>query len=92
MYSVLGGDYHGGYGNAGETVAQLAMTGISLVVGEFRTGVTSTNKDGWRGAVRISCGDPHKPEDTIAWMWKFIDGARSAGELFWGSEAGGDRG
>jgi ParB/RepB/Spo0J family partition protein len=82
VYSVLGSDYHGGYGNAGETVVQLAMTGIRLVIDDFRTDVTKTKKDGSRGALRISYGDQHKPDDAIAWMWKFIDGARNAGELY----------
>ncbi len=82
VYSVLGSDYHGGYGNAGETVVQLAMTGIRLVIDDFRTDVTRTKKDGSRGALRISYGEPHKPDDAIAWMWKFIDGARTAGELY----------
>jgi hypothetical protein len=72
VYSVLGSDYHGGYGKAGEAVVQLAMTGIRLVIDDFRTDVTRTKKDGSRGALRISYGEPHKPDDAIAWMWKFI--------------------
>jgi hypothetical protein len=39
-------------------------------------------KDGSRGALRISYGDQHQPEDQVAWMWKFIDGAKTAGELY----------
>jgi hypothetical protein len=80
--AALGPDYHSGYGNVGEKVKQLAMTGIRLVVEEFREDVTKTRKDGSRGALRISYGDQHSPEDAIAWMWKFLDGAKTAGELY----------
>jgi ParB/RepB/Spo0J family partition protein len=82
VYALLGSDYHGGYGKTGETIAELAVTGIRLVVEEFRTDVTKTKKDGSRGTLRIDYGNPHKPEDAITWMWKFVDGARTAGELY----------
>ena len=52
------------------------------MIEEFRTDVTKTRKDGSRGALRIDYGDPRKPEKPVAWLWKFIDGARSAGELY----------
>lgn len=80
--AALGADYHSGYGKTGELVCQLATSGIRLVIEEFRTDVTKTKKDGSRGALRIDYGDPHTPEDQVAWLWKFIDGARSAGELY----------
>jgi hypothetical protein len=82
VYAALGADYHSGYGTAGEKVKQLALTGIRLVIEEFREDVTKTKKDGSRGALRISYGDQHQPEDQVAWMWKFIDGAKTAGELY----------
>ena len=44
--------------------------------------MTKTRKDGSRGALRIDYGDPRKPEKPIAWLWKFIDGAKTAGELY----------
>lgn len=81
-YAALGSDYHSGYGKTGETVLQLAVTGIRLVVEEFRSGVTKIKKDGTRGALRIDYGDPHKPQDALAWLWKYIDGARNAGDLY----------
>jgi ParB/RepB/Spo0J family partition protein len=79
---ALGADYHDGYGNAGERVAELAMTGIRLVIEEFRTDVTKTRKDNTRGALRMSYGDPRKPEPAIQWLWKYIDAAKTAGELY----------
>ena len=57
------------------------------MIEEFRTDVTKTRKDGTKGAMRIDYGDPKEPDKPIAWLWKFIDGARTAGELFRGSEA-----
>lgn len=80
--AALGADYYSGYGNAGEKVKQLAMVGIRLVVDEFRTDVTKTRQDGSKGTLRIDYGDQHKPEDAIAWIWKFIDRARTPGELY----------
>lgn len=82
-FALLGSDYTGSsYGHAGEQVLELAMTGVRLVVEEFREDVTKTKKDGTRGALRVSYGDPHQPEDPVAWMWKYIDGARTAGDLY----------
>jgi ParB/RepB/Spo0J family partition protein len=82
VHAALGGDSSTAFGKRGEQVMRLAMSGIRLVVEEFRTDVTEIKKDGTRGALRIDYGDPHKPEDAIAWMWKFIDRARTAGELY----------
>jgi hypothetical protein len=80
---LLGADYdQSPYTQTGERVTRLAMSGIRLVIEEFRSDVTKTRKDGSKGAVRIDYGDPHQPEAAIAWMWKFVDGARSAGELY----------
>jgi hypothetical protein len=80
---LLGADYdQSPYTQTGERVTRLAMSGIRLVIEEFRSDVTRTRRDGSRGALRIDYGDPHTPEAAIAWMWKFIDGARSAGELY----------
>jgi hypothetical protein len=53
-----------------------------LVLDEFRADVTRTRKDGSRGKLRIDYGDPKQPEEPIAWVWKFIDGARTASELY----------
>jgi hypothetical protein len=79
----LGADYdQSPYTQTGDRVAELAARGVRLVIEEFRTDVTKTRKDGSRGALRIDYGDPRKPEKPIAWLWKFIDGARSAGELY----------
>lgn len=80
---MLGADYdQSPYTKTGELVTRLAMSGIRLVIEEFRSDVTKIRKDGSHGALRIDYGDPHTPEAAIAWLWKFVDGARSAGELY----------
>jgi hypothetical protein len=51
---------------------RLAMSGIRLVVEEFRSDVTKTLKSGEPGTLRIDYGDPHDPSAPLKWMWKFI--------------------
>ena len=58
------------------------MSGIRLVIDEFRTDVTKTRKDGSRGKLRIDYGDSHQPEAAVKWLWRFVDGAKTAGELY----------
>jgi hypothetical protein len=84
---VLGSDWNVSsvYGNAGERVHDLAMRGIRLVIDAFRADVTRTLKSGERGRLRIAYGDPHKAataEPAVTWLWRYVDGARTAGELY----------
>ena len=44
--------------------------------------VPDNRKDGSKGKLRIDYGDPHQPADAVKWLWKFIDGAKTAGELY----------
>jgi hypothetical protein len=55
---------------------------VRLVIDELRSDVTKTRKDGTRGRLRIDYGDHRDPQAAIAWLWKFIDGAQTAGELY----------
>jgi ParB/RepB/Spo0J family partition protein len=83
VYGLFGSDYDGSpYTQSGDLVAELAVRGIRLVIEEFRADVTKTLKDGSRGKLRIDYGDPKQPEKPIAWLWRFIDGAKTAGELY----------
>jgi ParB/RepB/Spo0J family partition protein len=83
VYGLLGADYDSSpYTQTGERVLRLAVSGIRLVIDEFRTDVTKTRKDGSRGTLRIDYGDPKEPDAAVKWLWKFVDGARSAGELY----------
>jgi hypothetical protein len=83
VYGLLGPDWdESPYTSAGDRIAELAARGIRLVIEEFRTDVTKTRKDGSRGALRFDYGDPRKPEKPIAWALKWLDSARSAGDLY----------
>lgn len=44
--------------------------------------ILDNRKDGSKGKLRIDYGDCHQPEAPIRWLWKFIDGAKTAGELY----------
>jgi hypothetical protein len=87
VYTVLGSDWNASsiYGNAGDRVHRLAMRGIRLVIDDFRADVTKTLKSGKRGRLRIAYGDPRKPdtaEAAVKWLWRYVNGARTAGELY----------
>jgi len=63
----------------------IAANGLRLVLEERRTTTTPTLKSGKPGKTKVTYGDP---DAAMKWLWKFVDGAQGAGELFWGSEAG----
>ena len=73
VYGLLGQD---------TVVSVIALRGIRLVIGDFREDKTKERKDGSRGALRITYGDGDKHENQSHWLWKYLDGARSAGELY----------
>jgi hypothetical protein len=52
------------------------------VIGELRTDVTKMRKDGSRGRLRYDYGEHRDPQAAIAWLWKFLDAAKTAGELY----------
>jgi hypothetical protein len=56
--------------------------GIRLVIDELRSDVTKTRKDGTRGRLRYDYGDHRDPQAALAWIWRFLDGAKTAGELY----------
>jgi ParB/RepB/Spo0J family partition protein len=83
VYALLGPDHdRSPYTQTGERIAWIAAGGIRLVVAELRTDATKTRKDGTRGRLRIDYGDHRDPQAAIAWLWKFIDGAKTSGELY----------
>jgi ParB/RepB/Spo0J family partition protein len=82
VYGLLGPDNaSGGYGRD-TVVSAIALRGVRLVVGDFREDKTKTRKDGSAGALRITYGEGIKHDSQSHWMWKFLDGARSAGDLY----------
>jgi hypothetical protein len=58
------------------------VSGIRLVIEEFRCDATKTLKSGERGRLRIDYGNPREPERPIAWIWKYLQPARTPSELF----------
>jgi ParB/RepB/Spo0J family partition protein len=83
VYALLGADHDSSpYTKTGERVARIAAGGVRLLIEELRTDVTKTRKDGSRGRLRYDYGDHRDPQAAIAWLWKFIDGAKTANELY----------
>ena len=81
VYALLGADPdQAGYGHAGEGIQRIAIAGVRLMLAELRSDVTKTRKDGSRGRLRIQYAED--PKDSLRWLWKFIDGASTAGELY----------
>ena len=81
VYALLGPDNGNGW-YSDTTVSAIALRGIRLVIPDFREDLTKERKDGSAGALRISYGDGIKHENQSHWLWKYLDGARSAGELY----------
>jgi ParB/RepB/Spo0J family partition protein len=83
VFALLGADHDGSaYTQTGERIHHLAVAGIRLVVGELRADVTKTKKDGTRGRLRIDYGDSKEPEAALKWLWRYVDAAKTAGELY----------
>ncbi len=68
-------------GKPGERIHHLAVAGIRLVIGEVRTDVTKTLKHASRGRLRIDYGDLHEPGAALRRLWRYVDAARTAGDL-----------
>jgi hypothetical protein len=63
-------------------IARIAVSGIRLVADQLREDVTRTRKDASRGRLRIDYGSDREPEGVLKWVWRFIDGAKTVGELY----------
>jgi hypothetical protein len=83
VFALLGADHDSSpYTQTGERIARIAAGGIRLVIDDLRSDVTKTRKDGSRGRLRVDYGDHRDPHAAIAWLWRFLDGATGAGELY----------
>jgi hypothetical protein len=58
---------------------QLAVHGLRLCIGELSSAETATRADGTAGRTRVEYA---APGDAEAWMWRFVDGASNAAELY----------
>jgi ParB/RepB/Spo0J family partition protein len=77
-YGLLGSDQPG-YSDTHRTAATIAANGIRLVVDSHREVTTPTLKSGKPGRTKVTYGEA---QDAERWLWRFVDGARSAGELY----------
>jgi hypothetical protein len=66
-------------GTSAHTARRIAANGIRLVIDEHRETTTPTRKDGTPGKTKVAYGEI---EDATKWLWKFLDGAKTAGELY----------
>jgi len=79
-YSVLGPETTMLGGPNSRTVAEtIAATGIRLVFGDHRETTTPILKSGKPGKTKITYDDP---EDATKWLWRFVDGAKTAADLY----------
>ncbi len=81
VYGLLSRNHAGDY-HRETVVSAIALRGIRLVIGDFREDKTKILKDKSRGALRIDYGDGTTHANQTHWMWDYLDGARSAGELY----------
>jgi ParB/RepB/Spo0J family partition protein len=77
-YGLLGSDKPG-YSDAHRTAATIAANGIRLVVDSQRDTATPTLKSGKPGRTKFTYAEV---QDAERWLWRFVDGARNAGELY----------
>ena len=82
-YGVLGPATSNYLGSSDHVARTLAANGLRLVLDEHRTTTTPTLKSGQPGKTKVAYGDV---DDALKWLLRFVDGAKTAGELFWGSE------
>ncbi len=82
VYALIEGDGDEGYGTYGDRARDLAIRGVRMIVEDFRSDVTKTKKDGTRGMLRIDYGNPADSTATRRWLWKYLDAAKTAGELY----------
>jgi hypothetical protein len=76
---LLGRDTPSYLGTDDHTARTIAANGIHLVLDEFRTTTTPKLKSWQPGKTKVAYGDV---DAASAWLWKFVDGAKSAGERY----------
>jgi hypothetical protein len=78
-YGLLGPDRPAYLGSRDHLATILAANGIRLVVEQHRTTTRKKLKAGGWGKTKVAYGEP---DDAAAWLWRFVDGAKNAGELY----------
>jgi ParB/RepB/Spo0J family partition protein len=78
-YGVLGSPSLDFLGAGPHTVATIVANGIRLVVSDHRETTIPRLKGGGRGKTKVVYSDI---EDPAKWLWNFVAGAKTAGELY----------
>jgi ParB/RepB/Spo0J family partition protein len=78
-YGLLGPDSTHYLGTDDHTARTIAANGIRLVLDEHRATETPTLKSGQPGKTKVTYAEP---DQASAWLWKFVAGAQTAGELY----------
>jgi ParB/RepB/Spo0J family partition protein len=78
-YGVLGPDTANYLGSNDHRALMIAANGIRLVFDEHRSTLTPRLKNGGWGKTKVTYGEP---ADAAKWLWKFVEGARTPGELY----------
>lgn len=78
-YGLLGPEATSYLGTSDHVARTIAANGLRLVLEEHRTTTTPTLKSGAPGKTKVSYGEP---DAACAWLWKFVDAAKNAGELY----------
>jgi ParB/RepB/Spo0J family partition protein len=81
VFGLLGPDGQSSWVND-SVVSAIALRGIRFVIADFREDQTKTRQDGSAGVLRMSYGDGMRHENQSDWLWKYLDGARNAEELY----------
>ena len=76
---LLGPETSSYLGTSDHVARTIAANGLRLVLDEHRTTRTPTLKSGKPGKTKVAYGDV---DAAAKWMWRFIDGAKTAGELY----------
>lgn len=78
-YGLLGPESSSYLGTGDHVARTIAANGLRLVLDEHRTTSTPTLKSGKAGKTKVAYGDV---DAAATWLWRFVDGAKSAGELY----------
>ncbi len=78
-YGLLGPETSSYLGTSDHVARTIAANGLRLVLDEHRTTQTPRLKSGKPGKTKVSYGEP---DAACKWLWRFVDGAKSAGELY----------
>ena len=78
-YGLLGPESSSYLGTGDHVARTIAANGLRLVLDEHRSTTTPTLKSGKPGKTNVVYGDV---DDAVRWLWRFVDGAKTAGELY----------